>query len=150
METIIIEEFRKGITDIKSGIHETQEDVTNLQSTIKSVQDENQKLHCELDKVRKQLLLRATSPSAPRRPGLVSEQCARHLAASFILGAARSGRLDSLDSHQRDGLFTEARSILGIETRAALTTTDIPLPTEYASELRELISDFGVARRNMF
>ena len=89
METIIIEEFRKGITDIKSGIHETQEDVTNLQSTIKSVQDENQKLHCELDKVRKQLLLRATSPSAPRRPGLVSEQCARHLAASFILGAAR-------------------------------------------------------------
>src|SRR5204863_1916359 len=136
METVIIEEFRKGITDIKSGIQETQQDVANIESSLKSVQDENQKLQCELDKVRKQLLLRATSPSAPRRSGFVSEQCARHLAASFILGAARSGRLDSLDSRQRDGLFAEARTILGMETRSALTTTDIPLPTEYASEMR--------------
>jgi HK97 family phage major capsid protein len=47
-------------------------------------------------------------------------------------------------------LFAEARSILGMETRAALTTTDIPLPIEYFGEIRELISEFGVARRNMF
>src|SRR5438067_2289576 len=35
------------------------------------------------------------------------------------------------------------------ELETALTTSDIPLPTEYGSQIRELISDFGVVRRRM-
>ena len=150
MEPTVIEEFRKGITDIQSGIATTQKDLTGVKSHLQTVQDDNARLKTELDSVRKQLLVRGPIAATQRRPGFVSDACARHLAATFIVGNARAGRLDLLDARQRDSLFTEARGILGLETRAALTTTDIPLPTEYFGELRELISEFGVARRNMF
>jgi HK97 family phage major capsid protein len=150
MEPTVIEEFRKGITDIQSGIANTQKDLTSVKSNVQTVQDENARLKSELDSVRKQLLARGPIGQTQRRPGFVSDACARHLAATFIVGNARAGRLDLLDARQRDLLFTEARGILGLETRAALTTTDIPLPVEYFGELRELISEFGVARRNMF
>jgi HK97 family phage major capsid protein len=144
-----IEEFRTGISDIKKGVESHNKDVADLKSALKSVQDENTKLVADLDKIRRQLL---AFPNAPhiRRPGFVTDHCARHLAAAFILGNAKSGRLDLLHAHVREKLFTEARTILGLETRAALTTTDIPLPTEFYSEIRELISEFGVARQNMF
>jgi HK97 family phage major capsid protein len=42
-----------------------------------------------------------------------------------------------------------ARDTLGLTTRTALTTEDIPLPDTYGSEIRELISEFGVVRRCM-
>jgi HK97 family phage major capsid protein len=84
-----------------------------------------------------------------RQPGLVTTACARHLAAMFILGNAKSGRLDLLDAQMRSSLFDQMRSVLGIEAKAAITTTDIPLPDEYFSEVRELISEFGVVRRKM-
>ena len=148
-QTDPIEEFRTGISEIKKGVESHNKDVADLKSALKSVQDENAKLLTDLDKVRRQLLTLPTAPHV-RRPGFVSDHCARHLAAAFILGNARSGRLDVLHSHIREKLFAEARSILGLETRAALTTTDIPLPTEFYSEIRELISEFGVARQNMF
>ena len=149
-QTDPIEEFRAGISEIRKGVESHNKDVNDLKSALKSVQDENTRLLAELDKVRRQLL--AHGPVAPhvRRPGFVSDFAARHLAASFILGNARAGRLDLLDSRQRESMFTEARSILGLETKAALTTTDIPLPTQFFSEIRELISEFGVARRDMF
>jgi HK97 family phage major capsid protein len=145
-----IQTSRKDLADLKTGIGDHQKSFTDLQSSVKTIQDENAKLHTELDKVRRQLL--AYGPVSPhvRRPGFVSDLCARQLAAVFIMGNAKAGRLDLLDSRQRETLFTEARSILGLETRAALTTTDIPLPTQFYSEVRELISEFGVARRNMF
>src|SRR2546422_557327 len=47
-------------------------------------------------------------------------------------------------------LPSTARQILGIETRAALTTADIPLPVGYSGELRALIAQFGVIRNAMF
>src|SRR5207302_8377920 len=34
--------------------------------------------------------------------------------------------------------------------RSALTTSDIPLPSQFSGEIRELISEFGVVRRRMF
>jgi HK97 family phage major capsid protein len=42
-----------------------------------------------------------------------------------------------------------ARASLNLTTRTALSTSDIPLPSEYGNEIRELVSDFGVVRRRM-
>ena len=50
---------------------------------------------------------------------------------------------------QRERILDIARSTFGLTTRTALTTGDIPLPTQYGSEIRELISSFGVVRRRM-
>jgi len=153
-QTDPVEEFRTGISEIRKGVESQNKDVTDLKSALKSVQDENAKLLTQFDKIRRELLtypsIHSSIHPCVRRPGFVSDLAARHLAAAFILGNAKSGRLDILHEHVRDKLFTEARSILGLETRAALTTTDIPLPTQFYSEIRELISEFGVARRDMF
>jgi len=84
----------------------------------------------------------------PRSANSVSEECARQLASQFIVHCERSGTLEALASRpaQRDALTTFARDVLGISTRSALTTGDVPLPVQYSGELRELISEFGVAR----
>src|SRR5204862_68146 len=67
------------------------------------------------------------------------------------LHCERSGKLEALASQpvQRDGLIGFARESLGVTAKAALSTSDIPLPTEYGGEIRELISEFGVVRRRM-
>jgi HK97 family phage major capsid protein len=149
-ENATIEAISQEVSDIKSKVQTNKKDLADFQTTLKSVQDENAKLLAELDKIRRQLLTFGPVSPQVRRPGFVSEQCARHLASIFIIGNARAGRLDLLDARARDTLLTQARSFLGIEARAALTTTDIPLPTSFSGEFRELVSEFGVARRNMF
>jgi HK97 family phage major capsid protein len=83
---------------------------------------------------------------------MVSDDCARHFGANFIHQCAKSGKLDlvSQSTAVRDALLSSSRDILGLQSRTALTTTDIPLPTEYAGEFRALIAQFGVVRKAMF
>src|SRR5204863_3114235 len=119
-------------------------------ATFKSLQDENARFQQHLTDVRRLLATRHSAPG-PRRRGLVSDECARHLAAQFVVHCDKSDKLEALCSlgSQRDALVNFARNTLNISTRTALTTTDIPLPVEYGGELRELISDFGIVRRRM-
>lgn len=86
-----------------------------------------------------------------RAPGTVSDACAKHLASQFILHCERSNKLEALaeTAERRTQLVTIARNVLGITGKTALTTADIPLPTQYGSEIKELISEFGVCRRKM-
>lgn len=92
------------------------------------------------------------SPIGHRVSGQVSDECARSIAGHVILLSAKKGSIDEWITSRsvRDSLIDQARNALGIEQRTALTTTDIPLPTEYFGEIRELISQFGVVRKNMF
>jgi HK97 family phage major capsid protein len=124
-------------------------DLKAVPVALKTVQDEQAQLRHQLAETRRSRLTRMGS--GPRRSGEVSPECARHLAAHFIAHCERSGKLEALASlpAQRDALLAFARESLGISTRNALTTGDIPLPVEYGSEIRELISDFGVVRRKM-
>jgi HK97 family phage major capsid protein len=141
-----IKEFQGILGEIKGGWSEMK----NLPATFKSLQDENARLQQNMTDVRRLMATRHSTPGV-RRPGLVSDECARHLAAQFVIHCEKSDKLEALCSlgSQRDALVSFARNTLNISTRAALTTTDIPLPTEYGGEIRELISDFGVVRRRM-
>jgi len=134
------------VTDIRTGWTE----VKSLPSAVRTLEDQNATLRQDLTALRRSTFSRS-SLHAPRCPGRVSDDCARQLAATFIQHCDRSGKLEALASqpHQRDALITFARDQLNLVTRAALNTTDIPLPVEYSGELRELISDFGVVRRRM-
>jgi hypothetical protein len=87
----------------------------------------------------------------PWVPGQVTDDCARAVAATFIAHCENSNRLHTLCSipAQRAALSAFAHETLGLTTRAALTTNEIPLPTQYGREIRELISEFGVVRRRM-
>src|SRR6185295_2734503 len=125
-------------------------EMKKISAEVKTLQEENSRLSQDLTAVRRSLRTRHSAPP-PRYPGHVSDECARKLAAVFIHHCERSGKLEALSSFpaQRDSLVAFARDSLGLTTRSALTTSDIPLPTEYGGEIRELISDFGVVRRRM-
>src|SRR6266702_4259695 len=144
-------DFQTILTDIRGGWAE----VKSLPATVKSLEDENAQLRDELTDLRRSLLSHSALPTPhsafQRYPGCVSDDCARRIAATFIHHCARSGTLEALASQsaQRDALVNFARQSLGIATKSALTTSDIPLPSEYSGELRELISEFGVVRRRM-
>jgi len=152
METTPIEEFTEGFTEIKEGITRMDKNITDLSASLKTVQDENERLQTEVTKVRRLCLARASAGvTAPSR-GMVSDECAAYLGATFILQCAKSGKLELLSqsSATRDALLNTARQTLGMEVRTALTTTDIPLPVGYSGELRALIAQFGVVRQHMF
>jgi HK97 family phage major capsid protein len=102
-----------------------------------------------LEDLRRSLLRRSAPP--PRRPGQVSDDCARLIGAHAVQYCEKFGTLEALcaDVHDRDALVKLSRQLVGTVTRNALTTSDIPLPVQYGSEMRELISEFGIARRNL-
>jgi HK97 family phage major capsid protein len=84
--------------------------------------------------------------AALRRPNdAVSEDCARYMGAIFCVAALQQEKL--IDSRAIETAKSQIKEILGMEWRAALTTSDIPLPTEYSGEIVELVSRFGSARR---
>jgi HK97 family phage major capsid protein len=140
-------EFQVILGEVKCGWTQLKE----LPATFRSLQDETARLQQHLNDVRRLVAARGHGLSQRRLPGGVSDDCARHLAAHFIVHCEKSDKLDALSSlpAQRDRLRDFARNTLNLTTRAALTTSDIPLPDVYGSEVRELISDFGVVRRRM-
>ncbi len=141
-----IKEFSTSAAELKTKLPE----IETLSSSVKTLQDDNSKMKQNLTETRRLLATRHSTPG-PRRPGVVSDGCALHLAAQFVSHCERSGKMEALASlpMQREALTAFARETLNISTKAALTTTDVPLPTEYSGEIRELISAFGVVRRAM-
>jgi HK97 family phage major capsid protein len=124
--------------------------ISALPAEVQTLKDGADKLCGDLREVRRSLLARSGLRS-PRLRGQVTEECARHLSAQFIVQCERSDKLEALASlpAQRDALVTFARNTLNLTTRTALTTTDINLPVQFGGEVRELISEFGVVRRLM-
>jgi HK97 family phage major capsid protein len=143
-----VKEFQGILGELKTG----WADLQPLPGGFKTLQDETTQLKQHLGDVRRLLAARTHVSPRVRVPGLVSDECARGLAAQFIAHCERSGKLDGLCSapSQRDALADFARNTLNVSTRAALSTSEIALPTEYSGEIRELIADFGVVRRRMF
>jgi len=142
-----IKEFQGILGEMKSG----WSDVKALPEKFKGLETENVRLEQRMTEVRRQMSGQLQHLTRSRSPGLVSDGCARHLAAHFIMHCERSGKLEALASApaQRGSLVGFARESLGLQSKAALNVSDIPLPTEYSGEIRELISDFGTVRRRM-
>ena len=142
-----VKEFQTILGEVKGGWAQLKD----LPATFRSFQDESARVQQHLDDLRRRVASRDHSSARARRSGGVSNDCARHLAAHFIAHCDKSDKLDALSSlpAQRDRLRDFARDTLNLSTRTALTTDDIPLPDAYGSEIRELISDFGVVRRCM-
>lgn len=156
----VVEEFRKGFGEIKTGIEDTRKefkelktladgtkkDVGDLQSELKNLAKENEELKKHLDKLRKQQI--AGLSKMLLRPGQeVSEECAKWLAATAIKGAEVQGKLTKNPNHEK--LLDIAAQTFGLEQRAALTTTDIPMPTNFAQEVVELVFRYGSVRKYM-
>jgi len=126
-------------------VEQIETQIKGLPSAIEKIETVVGNLQGSVDNLQRVASARRTIPR-PRKERYASDELAQHLAVRFMLGNVRSGRLDG-EPKRKDLMIGIAAEILGVEQRAALTTSDIPLPTEYMSELRELIGEFGVARR---
>lgn len=135
------------VLGLKTEADGIKKDVTDMKGHVND-------LKSGVDELKKQRIVpgRFRSATVAGQPGQVSDECAREVASLFIIHCERSGMLQGLCSLQkeRDHLLDQARSVLGISVKAAVTTTEVPLPAQYGSEIRELISNFGVVRRKMF
>jgi len=135
----------------------TQNNVDTLLEDIRQGWDQLRILPTEVQTLKSQMLearrLAAASIRSHIRPaGGLSHDAAAALAGHFILHCERCGRMEALaaTSEDRDKLLSLARSSLGISARAAITTGEVLLPSNLiGSEIRELISEFGVARKKM-
>jgi HK97 family phage major capsid protein len=138
------------LENVVGEIRGTWSTIRGLPAQFQTLKEGTDKLSDDLREVRRGLLSK-TVAHAHRPRGRVSEECARLLAAQFIVHCERSDKLEALSSvsAQRDTLMSFARSTLNLTTRTALTATDINLPAQYGGEVRELISEFGVVRRCM-
>lgn len=141
MEPTCLDQLTATLGDIKSG-------VDNLQHTVAAHGDELGALRRDVDGLRRSHAQRGAAGAAAARPGRVSEDCARHLAALVIAGALKAGRLDTLPPGPRDTLHGLCRDILGAEIKSALTASDVPLPALYSGEIVELVAHYGAARRH--
>lgn len=79
----------------------------------------------------------------------VSDDCAKALTSVFVLECHSIKALESLvrDSGMRERVLGIARDTLGLQQRAALTGTEVPLPTEYVGQVVELVWKYGQARQ---
>ncbi len=142
------QELQALLTEVKSDWAH----IKTLPGTFKTLQDQTDQLQDHVTDVRRLLASRAaTVPTGARSAGRVSDDCARQIASAFIMLCEKSDKLDALCSvpSQRDALVKFARQTLGVTTRNALSPAEVPLPVQYGGDIRELISDFGVARRRM-
>jgi HK97 family phage major capsid protein len=126
-------------------------EITPLKEGFEGMKGHINELKSAIDELKKVRMLQGRIRSLPLA-GEVSEECAREIASQFILHCERSGKLEALcsQSKTRESLLDVARATFGLSVKAAVTTTEIPLPTTYSGEIRELISQFGVVRRKMF
>src|SRR5437899_483918 len=125
METASIEQIHTGLTEIKDGITRTDENITGLNTRLQSLQDDQDRIDAEFNKLRRLYLAGQSAirnPQSATPPGLVSDEFARELGSTFILQCAKSGKLELLSQSAgtRDALLNSARQFLNIQTRAAL------------------------------
>lgn len=158
MEKELLEKIEKALEALQSRHQELSTKLTALEKNgqgnhaeeIKALQGNVNELKGAIDELKRQRLHARTAPVL-RRAGTVSDECAREIAAQFILHCERSGKMEALCSlgGERDSLLNAARNALGMTVKAAVTTAEIPLPVQYGGEIRELISEFGVVRKAM-
>ncbi|MCX8156701.1 MAG: phage major capsid protein [Verrucomicrobiae bacterium] len=137
MEQKQLDELTATLGDIHAGVSRVREHLQMHDQQLEA-------LRGDFDRLRR---LQGGPVPAAAAAGRVSEACARHLAAVVIAGALKSGRLDALPSSPRENLAGLCREVLGAEYKAALTATDIPLPTQFSGEIVELVAQYGAARR---
>lgn len=154
-EMEIIKNLRDDLKPIADGQKEIKGRLGEIEKGHKDAEEKNSKRLSDMDQViadTKKMLddLRRAQIAAKangewRQRGGVSIECARHLGAIALAFGVKGGQINSgkmLD--QAEGLF---KDITGMELRAALTSSDIPLPVEYQGQVSELVGMFGAARQ---
>ena len=113
--------------------------VDNLARQQKAFKQVSNQQGTELERLKRQMLKIGVGRAAT--PGQLSEECARYLGAIYLVAGMKRNliRGDWVEGYVQD--------VLGVESKAALTASNIPLPTGYGAEVVALLPQYGAARR---
>lgn len=122
-------------------------EVADMKALLEASQGETRALKTQVDTLRRASL--TATANNHRTPGKLNDETAKQLCAHMLLGFMRRYP-GTIERESQDRLLPIISHTLGLgEPRAALTTTDVALPTQWPTEIRELINQFGVARSRM-
>jgi HK97 family phage major capsid protein len=97
--------------------------------------------------IRKSQIALKSQAGSVKRNGEISRDAALFLGGIGCLAALKAADGLGYTQAQRDFLSGKAADIFGIEAKAALTTSDIPMPTQFMGDVVELVYEYGVARQ---
>lgn len=117
---------------------------------VKELPDQMVKIQTDLKAFEKQFALLRSAQLEQRKhlvrtTGRISDECAAHVVACAL--ATRIKAAGNLEAKMADHYAGIYKSITGVDVKTALSSSDIPLPVQYGSEVVELVSAFGAARR---
>ena len=76
--------------------------------------------------------------------GFVSDECAKYLGSMFVIKSIQDNKLKG---SLAENMLAKAAGYLGLETKAAMAATDVPLPVAYGQQIVELVYQYGTARK---
>jgi HK97 family phage major capsid protein len=141
-----IGELTQGVKKLGDQASKLLEEQKQISEALSRFQEEQQELRALADSAMKGSL--RTPATRELRPGqVVTDDCAEYLAAIMICGAERLGKLGDTTGHNKTRLLEKTGAILGLNQKAALTTSDIALPVVYSAQVVELVWKYGQARK---
>lgn len=129
---------------LKTDLNLLRNDITALKSGQDPVAKAIESLQRESADLRRLGLAGRTAK--PARRGCLRDDTALGLGCAMSLLLAEKGGWN-IDGKQLEDLKGFCREVLGVNTKATLTTSDIPQLVQYANEVAELVGMFGVARQ---
>lgn len=122
--------------------------IKKLPELFKKFGDDFEDQKKQLGKLRKQSLLREgdTGVRYVGNKAFVTDGCALALAGMYLGCAYRQDKWDAKKFGSAEDMLAKGAEWLGVE-KAALASTDIPLPTIYVPQIVELVYKFGQFRQ---
>ena len=142
------------ILETLDGVDARLKGLSKLESEFEVIKEDAVTSAKKLDEIQKQIIAFSKSQvqqaSSRRRMihrGLVDDDCAAHLGAVYLVGMLRQDTEGRVKGALRQMAESEIKNILGVEWKTAISSSDIPLPTQYSGDIVELVYQYGVARQ---
>jgi HK97 family phage major capsid protein len=139
-----LKDYLPGLKDL-SGVEGGFAALKALPALFKTEQGRIDELHANIKKLTKQLKEETqTHVRWVNGVGYVTDECAKFLGSMAVIRSAQANKIKGANA---EDMIIRAAGILGIEYKTAVAATDIPLPTEYAAQIVELVYEYGQARK---
>ena len=122
--------------------------IKKLPDLLKTMGEDHDKVKADLKKLRKQSMLR-DGDTGVRYVGnkpFVTDSCALALSGMYLACVMRQDKWDTKKHGDAETMLAKAAEWIGVE-KAALASTDIPLPTIYVPQIVELVYKYGQFRQ---
>jgi len=137
-------DYIPGLKELK-GVEGGFAAIKALPALFKTEQQRADALHEQVKKLAKRLQDGSdTGVTWKNGQPFVTKDCALFLGGMAVIRAAQANKIKGANA---EDLITRAAGYLGIEAKTAIAATDIPLPTNYAAQIVELVYAYGQARK---